>query len=216
MRLAICTTACGRSDLTRRTLQSFMTHNPVAARMSRFLALDHFSALEDQANVLAAHEFGWEINAIAIGRSGLMWGMRELVRSAIAARCDQMLWLENDWECVRSLADAPGITEEVDCIRLYGDHKQSDLSRPAGRLNMVTGLVIPWQDCGEHAGRRWESARAHFGGAPSIIDLRCLAPFTDRPTMKDMAKAMGEVRTLRPRDNYFWHIGNEGTPGFVH
>lgn len=214
--LAICTPACGRPQLTRTTLSSFMKHNPRAQAMVRLMAVDHCTAIDDEANLFAAAEFGW--NPIAVGmpsRSGLMWGMRELVHAAIARGCTQMLWLENDWECVAPL-NVPGITHDVDCVRLYGLQKQQDGARPSGALNMVTGMIIPWQDCGEYGGQRWQSAKAHFGGAPSIVDLRCVAPFVDRPTMKDMAKAMGELRTVRPSQNFFWHIGLESTSGFKH
>lgn len=217
MPIAICTAACGRPELTQRTLASFMEHNPEARHMAKFMALDHFSADADAENAKTAAWYGWKVCAIAMPpRSGLMWAMRELVAAAVDAGCNQLLWLENDWECVQPLRTAPGISAEVDCVRLYGIEKQKDGKRPAGKLNMVTGMPIPWQTCERFKGKIWESARAHFGGAPCIVDLECLAPFVDRPSMKAMAAAMGELRTVRPTENYFWHSGIEGTDGFVH
>lgn len=215
MTLAICTLACGRSDLTRHTLETFMRHNPNAKGMMRLAAIDHHSFDEDTANVRHFAEFGWNPIALAMQREGVMWGMRELVTNAVARGATKMLWLENDWECIRSLRDTPDTSDVVDCVRLYGVEKQQDGKRPAGTLNMVTGLVIPWQDV-QFKRFTWESAKAHFGGAPSIVDLACVAPFIDRGTMKDMARAMGELRTVRPKSNYFWHTGLESTPGFRH
>lgn len=216
--LAICTPACGRADLTRRTLASFMQHNPVAANLARYMAVDFTGTADDEANVAIASEFGWNVCAMRASgkRGGLMWSLESMTRHAAWAGAKQMLWLENDWECVKPLGDIPSITKSVDCVRLYGAEKQADGSRPAGTFNMVTGLMIPWQPCGEIGGQQWQSAKAHFGGAPSIVDLQCLLPFTDRPTMKDMAKAMGEIRTVRPSTNYFWHIGLDQTPQFKH
>lgn len=210
MKLAVLTAACGRSQLTERTLASFVQQNGPAQNQIRLIALDHSTLEEDMANAMSAEAYGWHICAIAGGRLGLMWALRNLVWAAADHGATHVLWLENDWESERPLFDALILSQEVDCVRLYGREKQKDGKRPAGTNSLVTGQPLHWGPISAH----WDGAMAHFGGAPSIVAIARILPYIHLPTIKDMGRAMGHLRTYRPKENIVWHIGHETTPGF--
>lgn len=125
-----------------------------------------------------------------------------------------MVWLENDWE---SAAPLPSIDflrkfHGVDQFRLYGSRKmRGDGPRaPAGTHLIGTKIPIDWKPSPDPA---WECAWAHWGAGGTIVRPRVLAPYVDRPRLKDVIVAT-QLRTLRPRENILWHIGEKTTGGF--
>lgn len=211
--LAVCLLSCGRPDLTRRTVESFIRHNaPGLHEMKLLHAVDECGKADP--NWTIANTWGFRCVHAPRERRGLMAGLRALVSAAGASGCDRFLWLENDWESVEAVPLFAGPDGNVQCLRLYGVDKQADGTRPAGRKNMVTGEKITWRRI---RGGFWEAGGAHFGGAPSICSVGQFLPHLDAATsMKDLARRVGSLRTLRVVDNIVWHIGDEGTPGFKH
>lgn len=211
MKLAVCLLSCGRPHLTALTAASFMAMNPLLVGRAAFLHADDESCPENRH---AAQLAGFRTIHEPRDRLGLMAGLRALVHAAAEEGCDCLLWLENDWESVRPIANVPMLTRGpvgVECLRLYGAQKQLDGKRPAGRLDMTTGMVILW----ERVDGAYEAAQAHWGGAPSVTWLDLLAEHCDdAPTMKDMARQVGSLRTIRPLENFMWHTGAETTPEF--
>lgn len=230
MKLAICLMTCGRPDLTNETLRTFAQFNGAILKGSTLLHADDETT---EKNRWAASSRGFRTIHAPKERLGLMAGLEALVEAAADAKCDWLLWLENDWSSVKGLGDgdmpmlgrkmAAGAMprgsvaddkpdDGLQCIRLYGEQKQQDGARPAGVKNMVSGEHILWTEW-RHG---WQTALAHWGGAPSVTWTDLLLPHCHAPTMKEMARRMGSLRTARPAENFLWHTGIEGTHDFRH
>lgn len=128
---------------------------------------------------------------------------------------DFVLWLENDWASDRPIPTVSFLRRfpEVDQFRMYGARKmRGDGPRaPAGAHIIGTKTPIDWKPLGELS---WDMARAHWGAGGTIVRPRALAPFVGRPRLKDVIVGANNLLTMRPRENYLWHIGETTTGGF--
>lgn len=215
MRVAVCLLTCDRHDYTKVTLESFSRHN----ELGRFTLLHGDDASSDERISPLARSFGFRTMVRNIIRRGVVATTRDLIAMARARGADWVLLLQNDfetvkpfpWELFHRVAADPGVW----CLRLYGEHKNRDGSRPAGtRHKGRGGAPIDWQSYGDGA----QVAVAHFSALPSVcksklaFDLLTLAT-----TMRGAMVASGgiDLNTVRVTENVVWHIGDERTPDFM-
>lgn len=208
MKLAIGLMTCGREDLTAKSLDSFNLYNGAVEGM-RF-HVDDCSATRENERLAQTAGF-WTVWA-GDKRAGQLAMLRRLLEAAIANDCTSFLLVENDWEWVRALPVKPAMPKEIDCIRLYGANKDREGLRPCSTTVMGTPHPIRW----EHLRPGWERGLAHWGGPPSIVRIDRLLQAMDRATnYKAISLQSTHFRTLRPTENFVFHIGDTQTPDFT-
>lgn len=205
--IAVCLLTADRPELTRRTLETFVAHNPDRSKHLLYHA-DDGTAPNSRIFDDVRHA-GFQTVYKSDARRGQIPALEQLWGCAISMGATRILHLENDQEWV-----AP-IPEDViaPCVRLYGRLKaRSGPRAPTGTKIMGTDMPIVWTPFGT----RWERAIAHWGGQPSIT---VAGPLWDAlqsaRRIKDISNTL-RLETLRPLENITWHIGeDETTPGRI-
>lgn len=201
MKTAIILLTCGRPDLTRRTIDSLWKNGLAGAGNPNVILISGHDG-NDHEGERIAFEGGFSPRYKPLKQLGIMAAMRALMGYCAHAKCDRVLWLENDWEVVAPIP----LDWNVECVRLYGAQKQRDGTKPAGTTDMATGKPINWQPAARRQG--WEGANAHWGGPPSITKLARLLPHLGpADSVNDLARRVGSLATLRPVENIVWHLG---------
>ena len=208
MRVAIALTTCDRPAYTERTLLSLQRHND----LSRFVLLQGDDASQDSRNADMGRVMGFELVHAPTERQGHMAALRALVREAHARGCDFYLALQNDQEWVRpfpwEIFGIPG----WECCRLYGAMKMRSGPRAVtGTHIMGTDRPIDWRPVvlGYEL-----AAEAHWSPQPCVTKTEALLDHVHLPTAKAVALAYRPA-TLRTVENVTFHIGADGTPGFI-
>lgn len=129
-----------------------------------------------------------------------------------------MLWLENDWASERPIPPIEFFRSfaPIEQFRMYGERKmKGDGPRVfAGRHIIGTKKPIVWSDAKGAPKLDWEFGRAHWGAGGTIVRPTALNGLLDAPRLKDVIVGANDLYTLRPRENYLWHIGENTTAGF--
>jgi hypothetical protein len=139
------------------------------------------------------------------------------VEEAVAAQCDWMLWLENDWEFVHAVPSPEFFrrlsNEGVETVRLFGTQKMKDGHRRlAGIRRILTRERIDWQPSSILG---WEYGRAHWGAGGTLIQTDILQRHLHRSRLKDIIKAENNLRSVRPYVNLMWCNGLITTEGIL-
>jgi hypothetical protein len=211
--IAVCFLTCGpdRLEVAARTAESFAHHH----RGRDDLTLLHVDGGGPGRveNIRIAKSAGFATAWAPIERVGQIESFRFFLDGA--GDFDLLLWLENDWETERQIPPLeffqgfPGIEQ----FRLYGERKmKGDGPRAlAGRHRIGTKIPIAWQ-CAPAIG--WQVARAHWGAGGTIVRPEALARHAAGPRLKDVIVSANDLLSMRPFENYLWHIGEKTTAGF--
>jgi hypothetical protein len=209
--IAVLLQTCGREDLTRRTVESFVRYN--LPRDCLLLHADDESVGPE--NIAIAKE-GWFNTVFApVERLGQMAGLKAMCAEVEACRrrAKWIVYLESDWLTVKKWPWNLRHLPDVETVRLFGERKAQEGPRAMAATNcLATGRPIEWHS--DMPGI--EYGLAHFV-APSITRADVLLPLVrECATVKDICRAR-PLRSVRPVENVVWHIGaHEGgqTPGF--
>lgn len=198
-----------RSELTAMTLGSFAALHPDLSH-AKLYHWDDGSI--DGRNQSIAQAYGF--SSAGCGRpEGQMNGVRFLAQAALLGGCDSFMLLENDWRWVRPLGELPSVPAAVDCIRLYGEFKDAEQKRPARRMQLAGLKELGWAPSA--VGPGWEEAYAHWGGPPSIVQLKRLMPaLQGAQNLKAVSLRSMDFLTIRPKENFVFHIGHHQTEDF--
>lgn len=219
MKLALLLVTSNRSDLTKRTLESFRQMNGESLPCTLFHADDVSATAE---NFELAKAFGCQTILRSTQRLGAHGTRAAALRRIAEMDCPTHVFiLENDWRSARPVpwdqvqffADH----SKAYCFRLYGAQKQEDGTRPAGAHHAGRDNADPgWQDLtGVMSG--CEIGDIHWGAPPHVARMGTLLKLhTDTRNDRQVMKKSGRVKekVIRVKDNVFWHIGDERTPGF--
>lgn len=225
MRLVIALITKDRADKTEETLRTFNHYNGWCARA----VYDTYCVHGDDGSVTwdnhkLAHTFGFKTivaNDVASQLGAHAMRRRVIQKSIELHDPTHILVLENDWRCVRPLpwnAIEHGFRyDDVYAFRLYGEQKQEDGTRPAGAEHAGRGKADPkWCDI-NLAGETYEIGDIHFGAPPCIFraeELVWLHEGTSSDSKSMRKSGQIDKRTVRVKENVFWHIGYDRTPGF--
>lgn len=165
-------------------------------------------------NLEIAKTFGFNTVDAPVERVGQIESFRTFLDAV--SGFPLMLWLENDWESERPIPRFSFFRglPYIEQFRLYGTHKmRGDGPRaPAGTHVIGTKEKIIWSSRDDLPG--WEEGRCHWGAGGTIVRPEILEPFRDGPRLKDVIVSSAHLRTVRPVENYLWHIGETTTKGF--
>jgi hypothetical protein len=209
-KIAVALMTCERYDYTKRTVESFVHHNP---DRSRFILLHGDDGSRDHRVRRLPPVYGFRTVAQERYRQGWLPMRRLLIRRA-ARLAPWILLLENDLESVRpfpwDMFDWVAAHEAVQCLRLFGLYK--------GPRNTYPCLTLQKGDKHDRKPARWTpvldapepcqrglihwSALATVGRADLLVTLNHgFKQLANRP-----------VDTVRVLDNVFLHIGVKQTP----
>jgi hypothetical protein len=209
--IAVLLQSCGREDLTRRTVESFVEHN--LPNGHKFLLL-HADDEATGANAEIAKAAGFRTVFAPTERLGQMAGLKAMCAEVEQHDIKWVAYLENDWESVARWPWGLLYTSKVDTFRLFHERKAHEGPRALAATNcLASGAPIVWERLPTLP---YERGMAHFV-APSITRADVLLPLVrECATVKDICRAR-PLRSVRPVENVVWHIGaHEGgqTPGF--
>lgn len=207
MKLAVCLLTSDRPKYTNRTLTTFVEKNETDG----MILLHADDGSKDPLNRLMANAVGFETVYASSERRGVMPALRFMWSEAAALGATHILHLEND--CV-SVAPLPhdALISNCDCVRLYGEFKDTHGKYPTGRHHMETKTPINWRCCDAPG---WEYAFCHWGAQPSITRAPLLVDAINKAkSLKDVSRALSHIHTRRPtlyRGNITSHIGDVKT-----
>jgi hypothetical protein len=199
---------CGRDELTRRTVDSFLRHNDP----------DDFVPLHVDDST-PSFEWSDSFPFVTIEafpeRRGQMAGVRALVEEAARRGCEWFVLQENDWPWLEPFPWAElHLMHGFDTLRLYGAHKMlHDGPRSRAGLNcLASGRPIVWEPVEGNDGLEW--AYAHWVPL-SVTRVDVLLPMVRGcASVKDMCRSQA-LATLRVKRNIVHHASEETTPGFL-
>lgn len=208
MKLAVGLMTYNRPELTAVTVGTFIACNPQLG--ASLLHADDGS--EDLRNLEIAQAAGFR--TVRSGpHAGQLANLRALLDAALDLGAEHFLLMENDWRWVRGLDDLPALPPAVDCVRLYGAFKDEARKRPARPFHMGGFSEIAWV---ESKWPGWHEAFAHWGGPPSIARVDVLRQLAaDALSYKGMSLRSMHLVTIRPAENFVFHIGDKTTEGFL-
>lgn len=196
--LAVCLLTADRPEYTARTLDSFLEHNPDAARDHILLHADDGSV--DKCNQAMAASSGFFTCYESASRRGVVTALRYMWAQAVVMGATHILHLENDIEFCAPLPTR----RDAQSVRLYGRFKGVG-AWPTGRHIMGTTEPIHW----EREGDGWERAACHWGAQPSITRASMLHfAIENAERLKDVSTQLLRIDTLRPAANIANHFGD--------
>ena len=205
MTIAVLLQTCHREDLTRRTVESFCAHNDTSGMV--LLHADDEAVRRD--NIAIAEEHGFSTVFAPLDRRGQMAGLKAMC-AALPSGVRWVAYLESDWETVREWP-WDWCQGAVEAVRLFGERKAMHGPRAmAGTRCLATNRPILWTPLMGGA----DAGQAHFS-PPSIVRASVLLPMVRQyHRVKDIMLAR-PLDSLRPVDNFVWHLGDEQTPEFM-
>lgn len=213
MKLAIGLMTCGREDYTEASLTSFWATQGGSQTVRQAVLLHADDGSPSPRNLELGRAAGFRaITPENSPRRGQIAMLRELIAAAVIEGATHFLLMENDWSWARSLDELPPIPDDVHAVRLYGAWKDREHIRAAGAHLIGTMSPIIWSELMDG----WEiAAGAHWGGPPSITRLEALQRVAQwAVSYKGIGLATAHFRTMRPLENFVFHIGDHTTRGF--
>lgn len=220
MRIVTCLMTCERPDLTARVVQSMI--EPGELYVGHTILVHGDDASSSYENHAIAREAGFTNVVQTTARIGAHGLRKRLVQAAIEQYDPThiLVW-ENDWECVRPIpwrAMQKALDEDTWQFRLFGEHKQEDLTRPAGAVHVgKDGREPGWQKF-VSSGVLCERGDIHWSTPPTLCRAEELAyVVAGTSSDKEMWHRSGDLSVLTARvvENVVWHIGEKQTPGFI-
>jgi hypothetical protein len=199
-RIAVLLMTCDRPAYTRRTLETFLAHNP---DRSRFVLLhgDDASIAPDNLELAAAAGFRTVIRNT--GRRRGILALRTALIDAAAPLTKWALVLENDLESRRpfpwALFDHVRYQSKFYALRLFGAFKDADQAEPCKTVHQWTGRDVRWASL-EGAPEPAEVADVHWSAQPTVTRTKALVALHHHHS-----RTLG--LTARVVDNVMVHIG---------
>ena len=201
--IAVCLLTCNREGYTRRTLESFLQHNPDAADRFRLFHADDASTTSENCALAAAAGFE------TIVRHSRRCGNLATRIAAIEAAASVAPWvfvLENDCESIRpfpwALFSFVSKNKHIYTLRLFGRFKGAGRREPCRKYNKWTRTRVKWVPL-EGAPEPAELGVVHWTSQPSVTRAKSIVALhrgarklglTARVT-RNVLNHFGDIRT---------------------
>ncbi len=203
--IAVCLMTCDRPEYTRRTLESFLAHNP---DRSRFVLLHGDDASRESTNLQLARGAGFDTIVQSSVRVGNLAHRMALIAAA-AKVAPWLLILENDIESVRpfpwDLFDFVARQKHVYTLRLFGKFKDAAGREACKVTHQWKGeQPIVWSDVPD-APERAQIADIHWSAQPSVTRAKSAIALHFKQkrelglTMRVVANVMNHIGAQRTR-----------------
>lgn len=215
MKVALALLTCNRPDITRKTVASLKKH----LDLSRFELLHADDCSDTNENIEIARAAGFKELYRTEQRQGVASMWRNTILRAAAMKCDWILIQENDWEWVRDFPWAAlekvNADKRIYTMRLYGEFRERGRKRPCNPMHMSKFKKTNWKPS-QYEG--FNIGDAHWGFACNLIRT------ADALFLTGGIKNEGDARrrcklidklSVRPQENFVFHIGEDRTQGFI-
>lgn len=214
MKMAFLLLTCGREKHTQKTLDSFSRF----VDPSRFVLLHGDDCSETTENKKLAYRVGFETVLETKNRMGVAYMWQSLVKIAALRGVDWIVFQENDWEWVRDFPfeamEYAHSQEDIYYVRFFGKYREANNQRPCNPMHMVKKTHPVW----EKIGNEWQKGDIHWGFPANATKTKEAVFLTSGINAEgDARKRSAEIKklTMRPVENYVYHIGENRTDGFI-
>ena len=214
MKTALLLLTCGRYDLTERTLNSMLRN----IDLSRFMLLHGDDCSTHADNLKLAKAAGFETVLQTPRRMGVGYMWANLVRLAALRRPDWIVFQENDWEWVdefpHEALEYAHSREDIYYMRFFGKYRERNNQRPCNPFHMAKKTKPVWEKITE----QWQTGDIHWGFPANATRTKEAMYLTAGIRAEgDARKRSGDIKklTMRPVNNYVYHIGDDRTEGFI-
>lgn len=213
MKAALLLLTCDRPELTQLTVDSLLRH----VDLSRFTLLHGDDCSSGNRNKKIISKAGFKTVVQTSRRMGVAYMWRNLIKAASLQGVDWIVMQENDWEWVRPFPfdalEYAHSREDIYYMRFFGQYKERDNKRPCSKKHMIKKTIPVW----DKLNNGWEIGDIHWGFPANATRMKEALKIT-----RDITSEGGAWRncleinklTMRPVENYQFHIGENKTNGF--